>query len=1781
MSDLEKAQKACVAKREWLTSIVNDIDELIALGPRRCTVIVLEAAIEVYNKRLSEYEIAQLLVEEHTEAGDLGADIAESADYLRNVHKHKVAACELLAQISQSNPPSGNGSTSGDSHSQGSLSPDAVKLPKLVLPEFGGKVTEWTRFWESFEASVDKSTLPDVSKLTYLLSLLKDEAKRSVEGLPLRGDSYKVAVDVLLERFGRKEAIIFEHIQELMSLNLQGYEGKVPTKTLRRIEEEVLIHVRSLENLGVRRDLYGVVLTPVILSSLSKDIILEWRRNGKGKEADLTFLLDFLKEEVERREMTDTLKAFSSKTPSSGKHPANQEKKKQTKFKGKSPGTPVHVASAAALSVNSKETSTCTCVFCNKSHPSEKCSNVYNLSHQQRMDIFMSNRLCFACLKPTSRGHISKTCKERCPICRGKHHLVLCERVHNTESNSTFTPQCSRAKDSNSHTTEGASQEVHNIVFAKTESRASLYQTAKVLVRGSKGQVQATVLLDCGSDRTYIKQGLAQKVGAKWIGSRQFTYAPFGGGKSTKHRNLHEIDLCSILCKNESVRVQAISVQEITVPIVRQELPRSMESKIRHLKFADNIFDPGSIDVDILVGLDHYWSIVGQDSIKLDDQLVAQDTLFGYVVSGSYRTETECDIHVTSISHTLFTLTSNSDMPDCRQFWELDAIGIGPSDKGRTEQHPTLEKFLSSVKFDQGRYSVNLPWKADKRSQLIDNYDVAKSRLNGLLRRLDKNPSLKEAYSRTLQDMKERAFIEEVHSRESPYPVQYLPHRPVVKEASTSTKIRPVFDASCKASNGLSLNDCLEVGPCLLPNLVEVLLRFRRWRFALSADITKAFLQIGLSEKDRDVHRFLWVVDNQVRMFRFVRVTFGVNCSPFLLNASIKHHLGLYTESTVVQELKENLYVDDWLSGADREEEVQSLYQSAQSIMADAGMTLAKWNSNSKTFQDEIVSEGNDYMKVLGVQWVSTDDVFCFQTLSLPDGIVATKRLLLSVIARIYDPLGFLSPYVMSAKIMFQQVWKLGLDWDDLLPSDLEQNFQTWFNGLKILKSWYVPRKFFEKGWSGVETDLEIHGFGDASELGYGSVVYVKYGSEVALVMSKARIAPVKKVTLPRLELLASLLTARLISFVKKALKLKDATRTFCWSDSQVALAWIKGDPSRWKQFVANRVTEIQSLTAPSQWRYCPTGDNPADLMTRGMSAERFLQSQMWLFGPSWLPGPEDEFPCVGVPKQEVEESESHCGPVLVSGSVSDQVKILPCERWSSFTKSIRVLGWVMRFVSNCKSEKVRGDLTYEEMSKAKSLLYKVVQVEVFGGELSRLEQKQSVHKNSPLFKLSPFLDDKGLVRSGTRLQLSDLSIEEKHPIILPKGHLALLIVRHQHLLLKHGGVDTLVSSLRDSLWIIGVRGIAKSVVKHCISCQRQEARSCNAPAAPLPLDRVKQSCPFTVTGVDFAGPLFSVDAPKQKLYICLFTCGVVRAVHLELTDSMSVPAFMLAFRRFVARRGLPSVIYSDNALTFVSFKDQFPELYGPNAPQWKFIVPRSPWWGGFWERMVGSVKSSLRKTLGRRALTRIELETTLVEVEACVNSRPLTFVSDDIKCVQPLSPAHFLLNRRYLYQPDVAELPVVDREHLLERERLRIELLDQFWEVWRQSYLRNLPAVVHKFHQKGDLCIGSIVLIREDNIPRLRWDMGIVEKLYRSHDGIVRSAQVRISKGVRTRPIHRLHSMELTHESDSNVLLPSDDNISVTEPISDVNDNSDQHDQDSVATRSGRIVKPVNRLDL
>lgn len=523
----------------------------------------------------------------------------------------------------------------------------------------------------------------------------------------------------------------------------------------------------------------------------------------------------------------------------------------------------------------------------------------------------------------------------------------------------------------------------------------------------------------------------------------------------------------------------------------------------------------------------------------------------------------------------------------------------------------------------------------------------------------------------------------------------------------------------------------------------------------------------------------------------------------------------------------------------------------------------------------------------------------------------------------------------------------------------------------------------------------------------------------------------------------------------------------------------------------------------------------------------------------------------VGTPKVETETSfstdELEERPARITSAPATTVPALMyIARFRSVLKLHRTTVRVQRYVHNSKYVTKRvGPLKAEEVQIAHVFWIKSVQRSTFLAELIALKRNVQVKADSPIRDLSPFIDGEGILRVGGRLQFSGGTFDERHPVILPTGYYYCeLLVREAHARLVHAGVKDTLVQLRERFWIIRARQLVKKIIHRCVICRKLQARPITQPSAPLPADRVTESQTFEVVGVDFAGPLIlKTSGNTGKSYIVLITCAVTRAVHLELAPDMSTDSFLQAFRRFVSRRGICSVILSDNFQTFKRCRGELREVWrlikDPEVAnhltthniQWKFIVELAPWWGGFYERLIRSVKTSLKKVLGRRLLDKEEMRTNLTEVEAVINSRPITHVyTNDIE-QSALSPASFLIGRRLasVPTPQLSELKTSTKSSLSKLWVRRQQQLDHFWRRRRREYLAELRSAHYsRSSHSSKLNEGDVMILRNDSKPRQLWTLCKVGQLHVGKDGEVRACTVRLPDGtLKRRAVQLLYPLE------------------------------------------------------
>ncbi|XP_067022151.1 uncharacterized protein [Acropora muricata] len=672
--------------------------------------------------------------------------------------------------------------------------------------------------------------------------------------------------------------------------------------------------------------------------------------------------------------------------------------------------------------------------------------------------------------------------------------------------------------------------------------------------------------------------------------------------------------------------------------------------------------------------------------------------------------------------------------------------------------------------------------------------------------------------------------------------------------------------------------------------------------------------------------------------------------------------------------------------------------------------------------------------RALGQQWNIDTDTFSVKT-SLPSGRPGndTRRRCLAILSSIFDPLGMIGPVLLPAKRVLQRTWQLKLRWDDKLPEELLKDWNKWKEDLTLLNHVSVPRCYFPGGCS-LDATFQLHHFSDASEVGYGTVSYLRRETEdgrvdSSLVMAKSRTTPLQFVSVPRLELQAATIAVRMHRLILKEIDLA-ISASFFWTDSKITLQYINNGTRRFETYVANRVAEIRDASQPGQWRHCPGSLNPADEASRGIRAQRLLTSERWFKGPAFRMKPEEDWPCFEIEALPEDDQEIKDERAIFILTLPEKLTEL-LVKYSSWTVLQRKIAWLLKFKAYLQYRKdkkadIEKNLTTADLEKATLTIVKLVQREVYAEEIQDLKTKGHVKRSSKIVKLRPILDD-GVMRVGGRIAEAPIAFDAKFPMIVPpKHHVAQLLIASFHQKLLHAGQNHILAHLREKFWIPNGRSAVRKVVRSCITCKKQRTATMEQMMSALPAFRTAAYEPcFTYTGVDYFGPLnIKKGRSVVKRWGAIFTRMNSRAVHLELATSLESDCFINVFRRFVNRRGPPKFMYSDNGTNFVGAereirqaienwnKRQIKDELLQRGCQWVFQPPKASHASGVRERLIRSTRTALKATLGESLVEEDVLATVLTEVEATLNSRPLCAISDDPNDLQPLTPNHLLLQR-------------------------------------------------------------------------------------------------------------------------------------------------------------------------
>ena len=689
--------------------------------------------------------------------------------------------------------------------------------------------------------------------------------------------------------------------------------------------------------------------------------------------------------------------------------------------------------------------------------------------------------------------------------------------------------------------------------------------------------------------------------------------------------------------------------------------------------------------------------------------------------------------------------------------------------------------------------------------------------------------------------------------------------------------------------------------------------------------------------------------------------------------------------------------------------------------------------------------------------------------------------------------------------------------------------------------------------------DISLHCFSDASFVGYGVACYLRLVDEggrveVALIMGKSRVSPLKPTTVPRLELTAATVGVKISAMLEEELK-KQEMKVYYWVDNKIVLGYIMNETRRYRIFVANRVRLIDEYTEKEQWNYIDTENNPADLASRGISPRETEKVNLWFEGPKFLKGREEVWKH-SIPEYEIEESDVELKVEMkVNASKIREPQVLEIleKRISSWYKMKRVVVWLFRFASKEWRKAKKEEMSVAEVQHAETKIIRLMQERAYGTEIKLLQEgKGNAKELKNLRKLDPFIDSEGIMRVGGRIARS---LEEeciKYPVLIPKKSKATkVMIEWHHAKIEHRGKHTTLGRLREhGFWVVNGGREVGTVVYRCVRCRWLRGKFLTQKMAELPWNRVTVAPPFTYVGVDVFGPLYVKEGRKiLKRYGLLFTCFSLRAVHIELLASLETDSFIQALRRFVGRRGAVREIRSDCGTNFVGAESEMKEAMeemdqkkigeflleqGCDYIVWERNTPKASHMGGVWERQIRTVKDvlgSIMKSSPRR-LDEESLRTFLAEAEAIVNSRPLTLENLNDPESKPLCP-----NQILTMKTKVASSPpgVFQGEAVYSRKRWRVvqHMADTFWSRWRKEYLKILQSRNKWTETKRNLQVDDVVVMKDDGASRGKWPLARVVETHESKDGLVRSVSLYAKGSTFKRPVHKTILLVAREEKD------------------------------------------------
>ena len=1650
---------------------------------------------------------------------------------------------------------------------------EKAELPKKIIPTFSGEnITEYRSFIQNFKRTIDSKCDNFSDCLYYLEQYTSGIAKQLVKSCSQHDatKAYHQALDLLEEEFGNEHKTATAYLEKLEKWPAIKSED---SEALKQLSIYLMTCSNNMESMTCLNQLNSPKEIMGVVQKLPFELRRKWRNKTLDimeRDSQVTFadLVKFvrLQSKLHNQALFGNIRESSKnygttrKTVLATRSFTNEELDEGSEYSRDS--TVQNFASHGSnerqhlteSSANSNPKGAC--LYCKKgNHILNNCFFYLKIDYDKKIEFLKKLGLCFACFE---HGHNSRGCTRRliCNKCQRNHPTVL----HQEQYSRNSPNEHGSAEVEGNHVLQleennricSTKTDLHSVTGAGKSERKKILCCiipVKLKVHGRKEMVLTYAALDTCSDACFMDSSLLPELGIK---QRDTKLRINVVGENSSEINTTVVNNVELYHMNGKLKdIVPVVFSQSRWPFQKDDVPQSTDLNNEVLQ--DIPFQFIDAGIGLIIGMNRPNLLRPIEVIGAENNsFYASRHSLGWALNGITRETTTKSVSVNRIK-----------VPDAADIeYKIKCMfDHDYKDSNIVKKEPSENDLKwgcimkDSIKLNpDNQYEIDLPLKGD--ASLTNNRTQVLHIFHSLMRKLKANKILFDEYKDFMNMMIQNGFMEKVPKEETAATVKaacgasswYISHHGVRHKQKKT--IRIVFNCSLKYKDK-SLNDCLYQGPDLTNNILGVILRFRQEPVAFMGDISKMFYRVKVSPKHRNFLRFFWLdpLDgNKPAEFRLTVHVFGATSSPsvanFALQRTVEDNQEFSEEAKTA--VKRNFYVDDLLCSVDTPENAAKLLTEVKDLVSKGGFHITNYVTSSLKLYDMMntdmhIRERVEFKPVLadsnnlalGLVWNARRDTLGFKI--NPEQKPFTRRGILSTIHSIYDPLGLSGPAVVPAKKIFQETCVSPLGWDTPLPLVIQERWQKWLADLPILQQYEVQRSCKPSQ----TTNTEIHYFSDGSEEAYGSIAYARFVLQngdihCSPLLAKSRLTPVKNSahrTVPRIELNGAKLSILLHQILQEELDYIIDAHYF-WTDSSTVLHYINSENKQFSRFVANRVRFIRSSTEKSQWKHVPGSLNPADCISRGTSIQQFMGNKTWKYGPDFLWKTEESWPEQSAWKNE-DKPENTEKPKIICATKSSQENANPTEKLlnscSSWYRLKRRVAWMIRFKSYLMGKYVKVDnLSCTELANSELSILKHIQAVSFPETFKVLREGRCLSRSNTLRKLSPFIDSDNLLKVRGRLQNSNLCYSSKHPIILPNNNDNVhKLITSVHKLMGHSGRATVASKLREKFWIIGLNTQIRKIQYNCVTCRKANAQPYNQQMSELPSDRVAGDSPaFTRTGCDFFGPFNVINGRKcEKRYGVIFSCLCSRAVHLEMAHSLNTDSFLNAFRRFIARRGNVQFVRSDNGTNLTSGHDELRSAIRhwnvnvieswmlQHEIEWCFQPPSASNFGGVFEREIRSVRKVLNGLMNEQPLKLDDerLNTLFCEVEAILNCKPLTELSQDPNDFEALTPNHLLLlNSGTTFPPGLFSR----HDTFATRKWKQVQYLaDQFWIRYRKEYLPLLQQRQKWFFPNYNYQIGDLVLLTDQLLPRNQWSLGRIVDTYPDRNGFIRVVKLRVAK--------------------------------------------------------------------